>query len=89
MKKTGVWKRERICHSQFQAIAIPLGRKVTQNKNEPTQAFLSILFAPLLKPTDKALHANSLAAHSAKVILTPEAHSALENKQHMHSGLFD
>lgn len=66
------------------------GTQGDPEQNELTQAFLYILLAPPLKPTDKALHTNSLAAHSAKVILTPKAHSALENKkEHMHSGLFD
>lgn len=82
--------KKRICFSQLQAIGIPLGLEVTQNKSNPPKTFFMIPLIPLLKPTDKALHTNSLAAHSAKVISTRKAHSALENKkQHMHSWLFD
>jgi hypothetical protein len=82
--------KEKGCHSQFQAAGIRLGLKVTQNRTSPHKPFFMIILAPLHKPTDQALHTNSPAAHSAKVISTPKAHSALENKkQHMHSGLFD
>lgn len=61
-----------ICHSQLQAIGIYLELEVTQNKTNPPKAFFMIHLFPLFKPTDKALHTNSQAAHSAKVISTPK-----------------
>lgn len=72
LRKVGVWKKEKTYHSQLQAVGVPLGLEVTQNKTNPPKPFFLIPLVPLFKSTDKALHTNSPAAHGAKVISTPK-----------------